>query len=128
MNGHASEKTHKNARAHTHNYARTSCATFVKMGKMYGFGCSEPLTQLGVNAKLSDICCASCMPPKPTPPKPTTPKSKETCGAPSYVGDGNCDDNNNNAGCSYDGGDCCAKSVQGGKVKTKYCQKVSLEG
>ena len=108
------------------------------MAKDFGFGCSEPLTQLGVNAKLSEICCASCMPPKattpkatppkPTLPKPTTPKSKETCGEPSYVGDGNCDDDNNNAGCAYDGGDCCAKSVEGGKVKTKYCQKVSLEG
>merc|ERR1712159_7453 len=51
------------------------------------------------------------------------PKPKETCGAPSYKGDGNCDDNNNNAGCEYDGGDCCAKSVQGGKVQTKYCKQ-----
>merc|ERR1712003_585393 len=46
-----------------------------------------------------------------------------TCGAPSYVGDGNCDDNNNNEGCAYDGGDCCAKSVEGGKVKETYCQQ-----
>ena len=100
------------------------------MAKDFGFGCSDKLTQLGVSAKLSDICCASCtgkQPPKPTKPKPTTPMSKETCGAPSYVGDGNCDDNNNNARCGYDGGDCCAKSVKGGKVQETYCQKVSLQ-
>merc|ERR1711959_189466 len=37
-------------------------------------------------------------------------------------GDGNCDDDNNNCGCAYDGGDCCAKSL-GGKVKTTYCKE-----
>ena len=26
---------------------------------------------------------------------------------PEYVGDSFCDDENNNAGCDYDGGDCC---------------------
>merc|ERR1712037_354060 len=30
-----------------------------------------------------------------------------SCGNPSYKGDGNCDDENNNCGCQYDGGDCC---------------------
>merc|ERR1712178_526547 len=39
-----------------------------------------------------------------------------TCGEPKYVGDGNCDDVNNNCGCGYDGGDCC-----GASVKTQYC-------
>ena len=104
-------------------HARTSCTLLVNMGKDFGFGCDQPLTQLGVNEKLSDMCCASCKAPKPTPPKP-----KETCGAPSYKGDGNCDDNNNNEGCAYDGGDCCAKSVAGGAVNETYCQQVSLEG
>jgi len=45
-----------------------------------------------------------------------------TCGAPKYKGDGNCDDENNNCGCGYDGGDCCAKTVKGGKVKKTYCK------
>merc|ERR1712083_1216628 len=40
-----------------------------------------------------------------------------------YVGDGNCDDANNNCGCEYDKGDCCAKTVKGGKVKKDYCKK-----
>ena len=46
------------------------------------------------------------------------------CGLPDYKGDGNCDDENNNKGCAYDGGDCCPKTVKGGAVKTKYCKKV----
>merc|ERR1712003_534125 len=40
------------------------------------------------------------------------------CGAPKYKGDGNCDDENNNAGCKYDGGDCC-----GANVKKSYCKE-----
>ena len=33
----------------------------------------------------------------------------ESCelGIPHYVGDGYCDDENNNALCGFDGGDCC---------------------
>merc|ERR1712080_630528 len=45
-----------------------------------------------------------------------------TCDQLQYKGDGNCDDDNNNAGCEYDGGDCCAKSVKGGTVKKPYCK------
>ena len=33
-----------------------------------------------------------------------------------YIGDGYCDDENNNAGCHFDGGDCC-----GANVNTQYC-------
>merc|ERR1712080_291146 len=46
-----------------------------------------------------------------------------TCGNSKYKGDGNCDDNNNNCGCQYDGGDCCAGTVSGGVVKTKWCKQ-----
>ena len=31
-----------------------------------------------------------------------------------------CDDENNNADCEYDGGDCCAQSL-GKAVSTQYC-------
>merc|ERR1712151_1483630 len=48
---------------------------------------------------------------------------KSTCGLPKYKGDGNCDDENNNKGCAYDGGDCCAKTVTGGVMKTSYCKE-----
>ena len=47
-----------------------------------------------------------------------------SCGLVKYKGDGNCDDENNNKGCEYDGGDCCYKSVEGGKLKTDYCKEV----
>ena len=35
-----------------------------------------------------------------------------------WKGDKWCDDENNNEGCEWDGGDCC-----GPDVKTKYCSK-----
>merc|ERR550532_1704215 len=35
-----------------------------------------------------------------------------------WIGDGHCDDDNNNAGCGYDGGDCCGDSTE---VDTAYC-------
>ena len=48
-------------------------------------------------------------PPFPTgppgPPGPTGPPG--LCGSPHFFQDGYCDDNNNNPGCNFDGGDCC---------------------
>merc|ERR1712048_931675 len=43
---------------------------------------------------------------------------KSACGAANYVGDKYCDDNNNNAGCNWDKGDCC-----GPANNYKYCKK-----
>ena len=51
-------------------------------------------------------------------------QGKNTCGVTKYKGDGNCDDENNNKGCDYDGGDCCAGTVKGGKVQKDYCKAV----
>merc|ERR1712151_317913 len=47
---------------------------------------------------------------------------KGTCKFPNYKGDGNCDDENNNCGCAYDGGDCCAKTLGKAIVKS-YCKQ-----
>merc|ERR1719182_1164918 len=44
------------------------------------------------------------------------------CKFANYKGDGNCDDENNNCGCDYDGGDCCAKSLKK-PVNKKYCKQ-----
>ena len=41
------------------------------------------------------------------------------CAKPSWKGDGNCDDDNNNCGCGWDAGDCC-----GANVKKTYCKVV----
>jgi len=57
-----------------------------------------------------------CLDPNPKPPKPPA------CGNKEYKGDGNCDDDNNNKGCDFDGGDCCEKSL-GGAVKKDYCKQ-----
>merc|ERR1711934_559363 len=53
---------------------------------------------------------------------------KPACALPEYKGDGNCDDENNNKACGYDGGDCCAKTVKDGKVQKDYCKKVRRGG
>ena len=54
--------------------------------------------------------------------KPTTISSTtnhpEPCEYPQYKGDNICDDGNNNAGCNWDGGDCC-----GNHVNQDYCQE-----
>merc|ERR1712010_164164 len=55
-------------------------------------------------------------------PKHKVKGCNATCKSPKYIGDGNCDENNN-CGCEFDGGDCCAKSVKGGKVQTAYCKQ-----
>merc|ERR1712151_13242 len=76
---------------------------------------------------LKAVCGCSGSGPGPTPkPKPPTPKPKppSACSDEIYKGDGNCDDGNNNAGCDYDGGDCCEKSL-GKKVVKTYCNQVS---
>ena len=38
------------------------------------------------------------------------------CAIPNYVGNGYCDDENNDAGYNFDNGDCC-----GSNVNTDYC-------
>ena len=37
---------------------------------------------------------------------------------PSWIGDGFCDDETNNAGCHFDGGDCC-----GTNANTQWCDE-----
>ena len=55
----------------------------------------------------------------------TTPSGTTACkGMNQYIGDGYCDDINNNLDCTYDGGDCC-----GSNVNTDYCNVCQcLEG
>merc|ERR1712110_944444 len=53
---------------------------------------------------------------KTTTKKTTTASGTGGCGSPWWYGDGICDDDNNNQGCNYDGGDCCGSSVN-----TNYC-------
>ena len=45
------------------------------------------------------------------------------CEAPGFKADGFCDDGNNNAGCDFDGGDCC-----GPDVKKDFCSVCACLG
>jgi len=47
-----------------------------------------------------------------------TTQAPGICGSPQWFGDNYCDDDNNNAGCGFDGGDCC-----GDNVSTAYCSE-----
>merc|ERR1712151_1076360 len=49
------------------------------------------------------------------------PKCQGKCGSKQFKGDGNCDDDNNNCGCEYDGGDCCKNTAKNKKVIKTYC-------
>merc|ERR1739848_906751 len=100
---------------------------YSKLVKGFGFKCNQNIQAFGAAFKLAEHCCATCKhgpkTTKKTTKKATTPKPKNPCGAPDYVGDSVCDDNNNNKGCKYDGGDCCPKTVKGGIVKKTYCKE-----
>ena len=52
-------------------------------------------------------------------------KGENPCGEPDYKGDKNCDHANNNKACDWDGGDCCPKTVKGGKIDMEYCDSTS---
>jgi hypothetical protein len=49
------------------------------------------------------------------------------CELPGYKADTRCDDQNNNKKCGWDGGDCCYKTVQGGKVSKDYCKECKCQ-
>ena len=49
----------------------------------------------------------------------TTTISASSCGSPQWANDKWCDDENNNAGCNFDGGACCNNDHIGWNT---YCQ------
>merc|ERR1712210_166606 len=83
----------------------------------YDGGDCCPKTVNGGKVKKDYCKACKCLDPKNQGKPPAS-----SCGSLQYKGDGNCDDDNNNKGCGYDGGDCCAKTVNGGKVKKDYCK------
>ena len=47
----------------------------------------------------------------------------DACGNPILKGDNICDDENNNCGCEWDGGDCC-----GSNINTDHCSICECQG
>merc|ERR1712222_154791 len=86
------------------------CNQLYKIVSKYGFKCDSKLNEFGIKMSLKDACCK-------------TYQQASACKLPNYRGDGNCDDENNNKDCGYDGGDCCAKTVKGEQVKKNYCKE-----
>ena len=51
----------------------------------------------------------------------TTTPTPSSCGNPQWFNDGYCDDENNNPGCNFDGGDCCNNNYSGWD---EYCKVI----
>ena len=59
---------------------------------------------------------------KSTKTTATTTTKPGECGSPQWEGDQWCDDENNNAGCNWDGGDCCNNNVAGWNQYCSACE------
>ena len=101
----------------------TGCQNNDYVGDNY---CDDGNNNAGCNFDGGDCCgdnvnndyCNVCECLEGSTAVPTTSESPGTggCEFPNYIGDTYCDDENNNAGCDYDGGDCC-----GDEINTSYC-------
>merc|ERR1711939_1031039 len=72
---------------------------------------------------VSTTYCSECECKDPTMAVTDEPCLGE-CFRQNWAGDGNCDDENNNCGCEYDGGDCCVATTirPSGLVGKNYCK------
>lgn len=79
---------------------------------LYPAGSTQPPTPS--SARLSSPALETprtVLPPRVIPQPTAYPSCK---GSTSYVGDGLCDPENNNAECDFDGGDCCKNTCKNG--------------
>merc|ERR1712032_1231384 len=82
-----------------------------------GWDCGDCCGKSGDKHQFS--YCPKCRCADPSKAQKCPKKGK--CGVPAYVGNGRCDDENNNCGCNWDNGDCCGKSKD--KYQFSYCKK-----
>merc|ERR1712159_890314 len=75
----------------------------------------------GNNGKTNQYkYCKDCQCKDPSAKPAPGCKKKGKCRSPGLKGDKYCDDENNNCGCNWDGGDCCG--YNGKKDQRKYCK------
>ena len=74
----------------------------------------------GPNVKTRFCKACQCLDPKFEQRDGQSNNRKRTwgCKFPNWKGDGTCEDENNNVGCEWDGGDCC-----GPNVNTRFCKR-----
>merc|ERR1719174_1036384 len=117
------------------NQSDANCQGVCKFANYKGDGnCDDENNNCGCDYDGGDCCakslkkpvnkkyCKQCKCLDPKNGGKSDPNCKGSCGAANYQGDGNCDDENNNCGCEYDGGDCCAITLKK-PVSKKYCKK-----
>merc|ERR1712032_1703558 len=114
------------------SFAKKKCSGACKNVQFKADGrCDDANNNCGCGWDGGDCCgksgdkrqyeyCKKCKCLDPSKKKAGCPKSGQ-CGAKSFVGDKRCDDENNNCGCNWDGGDCCGKS--GDTRQFSYCKK-----
>jgi len=115
------------------NFAKGSCAG--KCGSVHYKAdgrCDDENNNCGCNWDGGDCCgstgdirqwsyCTKCKCLNPQFKKANKcPGHKGGCISPSWVGDGRCDDDNNNCACNWDKGDCCGTS--GDNRQFDYCK------
>ena len=69
-----------------------------------------------LGGKNSFTVCTDCLCLDPDNRASSCATDGPTCAVNGHAGDGVCDDDNNNCGCNWDGGDCCNTNAE-----TLYC-------
>merc|ERR1712216_331517 len=107
----------------------TTCAGSCGASAYVGDGfCDDGNNVCGCDWDQGDCCgdsgknkqfdyCSDCLCLDPD----ATTECSGSCGSAAYIGDGYCDDSNNNCGCDWDQGDCCFLTGGGKSAQFNYC-------
>ena len=131
-NGYGYNATIHVSEGNCHTQTTSSSTTFSSTISSYGCytqswqgdgSCDDENNKASCDYDGGDCCgdnvdttyCTQCLCLDPSFQSSTNP-STTGCSNPNWQGDGYCDDENNNANCAYDGGDCC-----GNNTNVEYC-------